>query len=115
MADEKSMIITRRQLMRGTLGVGAAVASSGVLLAACDDGEEEAELDCTSTEGLEAQQIQTRQTLEYTDDTPKPDQDCANCRFFESKGETTCGTCTIVPGPIHPKGWCKSWAAAEGA
>lgn len=108
-------LITRRQLLRRTLGAGAAIAGSGFLIAACDEDEEQAaELDCTDVSGLDAQERQTRETLGYTDESPEADQQCKNCRFFEpAESEGACGGCQIMPGPVHPLGWCKSWAAAE--
>lgn len=110
-------LITRRQLLRRTFGAGAAIAGSGFLLAACEEDEQEqaADLDCTDVSGLDDQQRQTRETLAYTDESPEAEQRCNNCRFFEPAGsEGACGGCQIMPGPVHPLGWCKSWAATEG-
>ena len=43
--------------------------------------------------------------------TPKNGQTCVGCRFFVAgKTPTAAGTCTLVAGPISPKGWCIAWA-----
>jgi High potential iron-sulfur protein len=36
--------------------------------------------------------------------SPKGSQTCANCKLFVPPS-----SCTIVEGPISPKGWCKFW------
>jgi hypothetical protein len=110
MADEHGKLITRRQLLRRTMAVGAAVAGSGFLVA-CDSKDEE--LSCEDVSGLSADEQQRRTALQYTDATQKPDQRCDNCQFYEDKGADQCGGCTILPGPVHPKGWCASWAAKQ--
>ena len=35
-------------------------------------------------------------------DTPKGDNNCANCALFKSPS-----SCTLVDGTISPTGWCK--------
>ena len=36
--------------------------------------------------------------------SPKGSQSCANCKLFVPPS-----SCTLVEGPISPKGWCKFW------
>ncbi len=36
--------------------------------------------------------------------SPKGSQNCANCKLFVPPS-----SCTLVEGPISPKGWCKFW------
>jgi high potential iron-sulfur protein len=38
--------------------------------------------------------------------SPKGSQNCANCKLFVPPS-----SCTLVEGPISPKGWCKFWVA----
>ena len=38
-------------------------------------------------------------------DSPKGDQQCDNCIFFQPPN-----ACKTVAGDIAPKGWCKIWA-----
>ncbi|MGM0558772.1 MAG: high-potential iron-sulfur protein [Myxococcota bacterium] len=130
MSDEK---LNRRDFFRRAAAVGASVAGAGMLLSACKDGggaakggdksgggEEPAaggdkggsgELDCTDTSGLTEAEKKTRESLQYVDKSPKDDKFCDNCSLYtkpEKEGE--CGGCTVVAGPIHPKGYCASWA-----
>lgn len=111
MADRESKLITRRQLLRRTFAAGAAVAGSSFLLA-CDS--DDGELSCDDVSGLSADEQQQREALQYTDDSPKPDQHCDDCQFYVDKGADQCGECTIMPGPVHPKGWCASYAPQQG-
>ncbi|MFP4599147.1 MAG: high-potential iron-sulfur protein [Persicimonas sp.] len=68
------------------------------------------QLDCEQTTGLSDAQNQVRESLQYTDQTPKPEQRCDNCSLYvEPKSAGTCGGCKVVPGPIHPAGWCTAW------
>jgi hypothetical protein len=114
MSDGNSRLISRRDLFKRTAAVGAAAVGTGWALAACDGGGDgEKELSCTDVSGLKSSEIQTRSSLQYVDKSSKPDQNCANCQFYEPKGKNQCGGCTVVPGPIHPKGWCTSWAAKQ--
>jgi hypothetical protein len=71
------------------------------------------ELDCTDTEALSRSEIRVRESLKYTDESPKSDQFCDNCALWKpAKSENECGGCQIMAGPIHPKGWCTAWAPA---
>lgn len=110
--------------------MGAVAAGAGSFLAACkpqDGGEAKGggeaaggeakggeaaggELSCTDTAGLSEQQIKVRESLNYVDETPKPEQLCSNCQLYkEPEKPGTCGGCQTVPGPIHPDGWCSAW------
>jgi hypothetical protein len=37
---------------------------------------------------------------------PKGNQSCANCKFFILPS-----SCTLVEGPISPRGWCRLWVS----
>jgi len=113
MGDER--LITRRDLFKKTLMVGAAAAGAGYLLSACGDDDGGGELTCTDTSGLSDQETQQRQAQEYVDASPNPQETCANCRFYQAPQESGCGTCQVIKGPVHPQGYCKLWAAQEGA
>jgi hypothetical protein len=133
MSDEK---LNRRDFFRRAAAIGASVAGAGMLLSACKDGggggaksgaesgggdkaakggdkAGSGELTCTDTSGLTDAEKKTRESLKYVDKSPKPDQNCKNCKLYtEPKNEGECGGCTVVAGPIHPKGYCISWQAA---
>lgn len=74
--------------------------------------DSEDELDCTGTEGLTSAEISVRQTHSYIDRSEKPGQSCTNCMLFKpprTKDSSTCGSCKVMPGSIHPAGWCAVW------
>lgn len=48
--------------------------------------------------------------LKYVDKTPIPSRTCDNCKpYIKPLVTEKCGGCKIIPGPIHPKGYCISW------
>ena len=104
--------ITRRELLRrsaafGAAGVGLTVIGPAALGCGGDD-----KLRCNDISGLTPAQQSTRSSLGYVEQSPHGAQkNCANCNFFTAGGEKQCGSCTLVPGPIHPEGYCNSWAA----
>lgn len=72
-----------------------------------------ASLECPDTE-LSAEQVKTRDGLQYVDASPHEDKRCNNCRLFQPPAEeAVCGGCQVVPGPIHPNGYCIAWSLAE--
>ena len=97
--------VSRREALRSALLFGAAAMAPAVL-AACGKKE----LTCTDTSGLAASDQQMRTALEYVDKSPMPGKECDNCMHFEPAAPDKCGACKILKGPIHPKGYCKSWA-----
>ena len=132
MSEEK---LNRRDFFRRAAVVGASVAGAGMLLSACEKGGDAkgggkadksgadkkakggdkggGELTCTDTSGLTDAEKKTRESLKYVDKSPKPDKNCLNCKLYtQPKEEGGCGGCTVVAGPIHPKGYCISWQAA---
>lgn len=102
----------------GVLGIGA-----GSVLSACGGGEagdqaesseSQAMASCMDTSGLTEQEISMRNSLEYVDQSPVADKNCANCSLYvQAEAGETCGGCSILKGPIHPDGYCISWAPAQ--
>lgn len=77
-------------------------------------GERDA-FSCTDVSDLTEEQIQTRKSLQYVDDSPHAEKRCNNCKLFEPPGDDEqCGRCQVVPGPIHPKGYCTAWVSDAG-
>ncbi|HEX7069510.1 MAG TPA: high-potential iron-sulfur protein [Rhodothermales bacterium] len=67
---------------------------------------------CPGVDDLTEQQKQARTALKYTDTSPHADKRCNNCGFYRApKSGQTCGTCSAIPGPVHPSGHCNAWAA----
>ena len=67
---------------------------------------------CIHEVPLSHEQIVTRKSLGYTDQTPIATRTCDNCKLYTNPvNNNACGGCLVLSGPIHPKGYCKSWVA----
>jgi len=92
--------LTRRRLMGlGLQVISACAIPLGVMRANAADT-------CTdaASEGL-------RDSLHYTATAPDPTQVCGGCAFYSQDDVTQpCGKCTILSGPVTPKGHCDSWS-----
>ncbi len=97
--------VSRRLALYQGLAFGAA-AGSALFGAACKK-----ELACTDTSGLGPADVQLRTSLGYVDRSPQPEKLCLNCLHYKAAAENQCGGCAILKGPVHPKGYCNSWAA----
>ncbi len=118
--DEK---LSRRQFFERAMILGAAAAGVGALVA-CDspkrsDGAAPAEGDkkaeapaagpvCDDQAGVDAAMKANRDTFKYVTQAADPAKPCDACQLF--KIGSPCGTCTVVKGPIAPKGGCTAWA-----
>lgn len=56
----------------------------------------------------------TRTTFKYQSASTDPTKVCTSCNFWHAPAEgASCGTCTLVKGPISPQGSCMSWVKAQ--
>ena len=121
--------ISRRDFIQRLSLFGAAGVGTS-MLAACGGGEQQAAtpaetptetptetpqaaegFTCTDTTGLTEQEVTMRNQLQYVDASPDPEKLCSNCVLYtEPEAGAQCGGCTVVKGPIHPDGYCTSWA-----
>jgi len=97
---------SRRTLLRNSVHL-AVLGSAPVLVHGC----KKAEFSCQDVSALNEQDAELRAALQYVDRSP-PDsaKRCGNCAFYVAGNENQCGQCTLVKGPIHPLGYCNSWA-----
>lgn len=101
----------RRQCLQATFNASVA-ALAAPLLSAC--GGKKKALSCSDTSSLTTAELQTRTQLRYVDATPDAMKNCGNCQFYQAGASPEqCGACTLVKGPIHPRGYCISWAAKQ--
>ena len=117
MSDQK---LDRRAFFKRAAAIGAAATGASAFLAACKNegsggggGAQPAakkKVDCSDLSALTEQQKKQREALKYVDKSPKPEQNCANCKLYEKK--EPCNGCSVVPGPIAAKGWCSAWQKA---
>jgi hypothetical protein len=65
---------------------------------------------CPDQEKLNEQEKSLRSSLKYVDKSPSTERTCDNCKLYTlPTDKSPCGGCKIVPGPIHPKGYCVAW------
>lgn len=119
---KQSQGTTRREFLQSLTVLGTAGVVTPIVLSACggNSGDQPGatptagDFTCTDTSGLTEQEIQMRNNAEYVDDSPHPDQDCANCQLYEEPAEgEQCGGCQVIKGPIHPEGYCNLWVAQQ--
>jgi len=66
---------------------------------------------CSDVSSLSAADKTAREALKYTDASPQPDKRCSGCTLYKAAPDAaSCGGCQVVKGPIHPDGYCVSWA-----
>jgi hypothetical protein len=110
MSTEKK---TRREVLASSVALGCGLATTA-FLAAC--GKEKAkELSCNDTIGMPPADLATRENNAYVDHAPDPAKQCSGCQLYQAKAEGQCGGCTVVKGPINPKGYCKLFTAKQPA
>lgn len=114
---------SRRNLLISTIKGGLALATTSVLspilLSSCKRKEKASEAInakevlaslCPGQESLSEEDKMVRKSLKYVDQTPQADKTCDNCKLYTNpRGDGPCGGCQVVPGPIHPKGYCSAW------
>jgi hypothetical protein len=66
---------------------------------------------CAGEDALTAQEQNMRRALNYVEQAPD-ERTCAACQFYTAAADGgSCGTCTILSGPIHAAGYCTTWVA----
>ena len=99
----KRIQCTRRQL----LNIGGALSLASLLPWA---GVRAEDLICTDRSDLTPAQKAQRGAQHYVDASPMgKSKNCDNCAVFQPAADHACGSCLILPGPIHPAGYCDAW------
>lgn len=107
--DSKPAPFSRRRALT-LLGGAGTVAFVSAVLPGCG----EKALTCTDTTGLTPQQVAQRKGLQYVDKSTVADKNCTNCQFYQAASDPkSCGGCQIMPGVVHPDGYCSSWAEKQ--
>ncbi len=53
--------------------------------------------------------------LSYVHESPKADQNCANCQLYLGAASDVWGACAIFPGKqVAGAGWCSAWVKKAG-
>lgn len=85
--------------------------SAFITLQACKRSEPAS---CIHVMGLNAADTELRKTLQYVDRTPIPSEPCNHCvQWIAPDDSSKCGGCKIMKGPVHPRGYCKLFAASR--
>lgn len=63
---------------------------------------------CSDQQNLNEEEKSVRASLKYVDSSPMTDRTCKNCKLYFSS-ESVCGGCKIIPGQVHPQGYCIAW------
>jgi len=126
--------VSRRSFLQRLSALGVAGVGASTVLSACGGGGDEGasssdsdsgsadsgsgDFNCDDLSALSADEREQReqqvQALQYVEESPNPEENCANCSFWqEPEGNANCGGCQLFPGSVHPDGWCNSWVAAS--
>ena len=110
--------INRKNFLKHTAALSFTGLGVITFLSGCGKGQKEPASEssqnekepCSDLSGLSESEKNTRDLYRYAADSPHDDKKCHMCNYFiPPKGNTTCGTCVIVKGPINPNGYCTSW------
>jgi hypothetical protein len=65
---------------------------------------------CIDTSGLSDADKQLRTTVAYTDQAGDPKKKCLDCVQWQPPQGSSCGSCKVMKGPVHPEGTCNLFA-----
>lgn len=95
------VVVSRRSLL---VHGASSVALFGA--AACGKGPSF----CNDVSSLSADQQSARQSLGYEDATPQPGRTCVKCsQYVPAEKVSDCGHCKLLPGTVHPNGYCRAY------
>ena len=114
--------LSRRDFLARALALGLAGVGASAVLTACGNAEQKpeqkpatppaapkAELKCDDVAALSEEDKGTRTNNGYVSKSTTPGKACDNCQLYQPGAPDACGACTLVKGPIHPKGYCRVW------
>ncbi len=108
-------VLSRRNFIRKTATAGAVGLGAAALLSACgkkEGGDTKAAAGCNDVSGLNAADKGMRTSNAYVDKAADPKKACDLCQLYKAPAAgAACGGCTVIKGPIAPKGTCNLWAA----
>jgi hypothetical protein len=108
-----------KKSIKGSLGLFVFSGLANTVLSSCkknqpqngplENANKEA-FSCPDSDKVSADDRVRRANLKYVDKSPIPSRTCDNCKLYTlPKDSSPCGGCKVLPGPIHPKGYCQSW------
>ena len=55
------------------------------------------------------------QALQYVEESPNPEQNCANCSLYQAEEGAEQGPCPLFPGnAVLANAWCSAYVPAAG-
>lgn len=106
--------LDRRHYLKLSMCGGASLALGPLLVTLTSCGRDLSSLKCSAPEQLDEQSKQTRSQLGYVDLARDEGKRCLSCTYWEKAASDGCGSCSTVPGPIHPLGTCKIFRPGVG-
>lgn len=100
-AGARGPALGRREALLAALGWPVIGACGGAREFSCDDARQ-----------VSAPERERRAAQQYAERTPRPGETCAGCTQYQGPASGSCGTCKLLPGPVHPEGWCRVYARA---
>jgi hypothetical protein len=100
--------LSRREWLRATLRLSL----TGALVAALTGCQKRQSGVCSDPNRLSDSENSLRASLHYTEQSPRSDQMCRSCGFFDAPAGNACGTCKLLKGAVNPMGHCDSWSKA---
>ena len=101
-------MLSRRDALRST----ALCLLAGVAGVGC---KKDPPFSCSDINGIAPPDVALRLSLGYVDTSPDSGKECRNCtQYVAAAGNErgACGSCRLMKGPIHPRGYCRVYTAA---
>ncbi|MCO4763051.1 MAG: hypothetical protein KC502_16155 [Myxococcales bacterium] len=107
--------LSRRGFIQKTVSVGALTIGTAALVSACGKkeggGEAKAAAGCNDLTGLSDADKGMRTSNKYVDKAADAKKACDLCALYKAAAAgAACGGCSVIKGPIAPKGSCNLFA-----
>lgn len=111
--------LSRREFVSQFIGASAVVVPIASVFVGCGKKSESdtgttadvAPSNCRDLTGVSKEDLAVREKLAYVNESPIPDNQCANCNLYlPPGGEKKCGGCMLFKGPVEAGGYCTYWA-----
>jgi hypothetical protein len=111
----------RRKLLvnslKASLGLAIASVLGPAVLSSCKkkqqpntDAKITSQEACPSADKLSQDEKNIRNSLKYVDISADKSKNCKNCKLYTlPQNNSPCGGCKVIPGPVHPDGYCTAW------
>jgi hypothetical protein len=116
---KSSSTFSRRAFISRLAAMSAMSISVIAAFSGCDKKNQKVEtadtaaepVDCRDLSAVSKEDIAIREKLAYVNESPMPDNQCANCNLYlPPSGGKKCGGCMLFKGPVEAKGYCTYWA-----